>query len=67
MAKRKTGLGRGMAALMGEAEQQAQIEYEPPVDEIETAPKAFSRRSGAKAADLPDSIETDDNGTRWID
>lgn len=67
MAKRKTGLGRGMAALMGEAEQQAQIEYEPPVDEIESAPKAFAKRGGAKNADLPDSIETDDNGTLWID
>ena len=72
MAKRKTGLGRGLNALMGDAERQAddeqtQIEYEPPVDEIETAPKAFSKRSGAKGADLPDSIETDDNGTLWID
>lgn len=67
MAKRKTGLGRGMAALMGEAEQQAQIEYEPPVDEIESAPKALSKRGGAKNADLPSSIETDDNGTLWID
>lgn len=67
MAKRKTGLGRGMAALMGEAEQQAQIEYEPPVDEIESTPKAFAKRGGSKNADLPDSIETDDNGTLWID
>lgn len=72
MAKRKTGLGRGLNALMGDAErqtedEQAHIEYEPPVDEIESAPKAFAKRGGAKNANLPDSIETDDNGTLWID
>ncbi|MBR5966429.1 MAG: ParB/RepB/Spo0J family partition protein [Treponema sp.] len=57
---------------MGDAErqtedEQAHIEYEPPVDEIESAPKAFAKRGGAKNANLPDSIETDDNGTLWID
>ncbi len=66
MAKRKLGLGKGLPALMGEAEQQAQIEYEPPVDEIESAQKASLKRS-AKIANIPDTIETDDNGTLWVD
>ncbi|MBO4546502.1 MAG: ParB/RepB/Spo0J family partition protein [Treponema sp.] len=34
---------------------------------MEIAPKAFAKRGGAKNANLPDSIETDDNGTLWID
>jgi len=67
VAKRKTGLGRGMAALIGEAEQQAQqIEYEPPVEEIQSSPRTSAKRTSAKNADLPDSIETDENGTLWI-
>ena len=66
MAKRKLGLGRGMDALMGEAEHQAQIEYEPPVDEIESAPKISAKRN-AKNSNIPDAIETDDNGTLWVD
>ena len=66
MAKRKLGLGRGMDALMGEAEHQAQNESEPSVDQIQSAPKASLKRS-AKSANIPDAIETDDNGTLWVD
>lgn len=66
MAKRKLGLGRGMDALMGEAEHQAQNESEPSVDQIQSAPKASLKRS-AKSANIPDAIETDENGTLWVD
>ncbi len=66
MAKRKTGLGRGIDALMHEAEQEAQIEYEPPVEEIENYSRPSAKKSSAKNVDLPDSIETDENGTLWI-
>ena len=66
MAKRKLGLGRGMDALMGEAEHQAQNESEPSVDQIQSAPKASLKRS-AKNSNIPDAIETDENGTLWID
>lgn len=66
MAKRKTGLGRGIGALMGEAEQQVQIEYEPPVDEIQGEPKSSAKKIASKNSNLPSSIETDDNGTLWI-
>ena len=66
MAKRKTGLGRGIGALMGEAEQQVQIEYEPPVDEIQDEPKSPAKKIASKNSNLPSSIETDDNGTLWI-
>ena len=66
MAKRKLGLGRGMDALMGEAEHQAQNESEPSVDQIQSAPKFSSKRS-AKSANIPDAIETDENGTLWVD
>ena len=66
MAKRKLGLGRGMDALMGEAEHQAQNDSEPSVDQIQSAPKASLKRS-AKSANIPDAIETDENGTLWVD
>ena len=66
MAKRKLGLGRGMDALMGEAEHQAQNESEPSVDKIQSAPKASLKRS-AKSANIPGAIETDENGTLWVD
>ena len=66
MAKRKLGLGRGMDALMGEAEHQAQNDSEPSVDQIQSAPKASLKRS-AKSANIPDTIETDENGTLWVD
>ena len=66
MAKRKLGLGRGMDALMGEAEHQAQNESEPSVDQIQSSPKASLKRS-AKSANIPDAIETDENGTLWVD
>ena len=67
MAKRKTGLGgRGIDVLMREAEHQAQNESEPSVDQIQSAPKASLKRS-AKSANIPDSIETDENGTLWVD
>lgn len=66
MAKRKLGLGRGINVLMGEAEQQAQNESEPSVDQIQSAPKASLKRS-AKSANIPDAIETDENGTLWVD
>ena len=56
MAKRKLGLGRGMDALMGEAEHQAQNDSEPSVDQIQSAPKASLKRS-AKSANIPDAIE----------
>ena len=72
MAKRKTGLGRGLNALMGDAERQAedeqeQIEYVPPKEEEQAEPKIAPRKSPAKNSNLPDAIETDDNGTLWID
>ncbi len=66
MAKRKLGLGRGMDALMGEAEHQAQNDSEPSVDQIQSAPKASFKKS-AKSANIPDAIETDENGTLWVD
>lgn len=66
MAKRKLGLGRGMDALMGEAEHQAQNDSEPSVDQIQSAPKTSLKRS-AKSANIPDAIETDENGTLWVD
>lgn len=66
MAKRKTGLGRGIGALMGEAEQQVQIEYEPPVEEIQDEQKSPAKKISSKNSNLPSSIETDDNGTLWI-
>ena len=55
---------------MGEAEQQAeteQIEYEPPIEEIKAATKVPAKKSAAKNSTLPDAIETDENGTLWID
>lgn len=55
-----------MDALMGEAEHQAQNESEPSVDQIQSAPKASLKRS-AKSANIPDAIETDENGTLWVD
>ena len=55
-----------MDALMGEAEHQAQNESEPSVDQIQSAPKASLKRS-AKNSNIPDAIETDENGTLWID
>ncbi len=66
MAKRKLGLGRGMDALMGEAEHQAQNDSEPSVDKIQSAPKASFKKS-TKSANIPDAIETDENGTLWVD
>ena len=67
MAKRKTGLGRGLNALMRDAEQQVGIEYEPPVDEAQDEIKSASRKSAAKNSNLPSAIETDENGTLWVD
>lgn len=67
MAKRKTGLGRGLNALMRDAEQQVGIEYEPPIDEAQDEIKSASRKSAAKNSNLPSAIETDENGTLWVD
>ena len=55
-----------MDALMGEAEHQAQNDSEPSVDQIQSAPKASFKKS-AKSANIPDAIETDENGTLWVD
>ena len=66
MAKRKPGLGHGLDVLLGEAEHQAQNDSEPSVDQIQSAPKASLKRS-AKSANIPDAIETDENGTLWVD
>lgn len=55
-----------MDALMGEAEHQAQNDSEPSVDQIQSAPKTSLKRS-AKSANIPDAIETDENGTLWVD
>ena len=67
MAKRKPGLGHGLDALMGGAANQAQNEYEPPVEKTESAPKSSAKKISAKNSSLPDAIETDDNGTLWVD
>ncbi len=66
MAKKKTGLGRGIGALMQEAEQEAQIEYEPPVEEVKSESRSLAKKS-EKNSNLPSAIETDENGTLWID
>ncbi len=55
-----------MDALMGEAEHQAQNDSEPSVDKIQSAPKASFKKS-TKSANIPDAIETDENGTLWVD
>jgi len=67
VAKRKTGLGRGIGALMQEAEQQARIEYEPPVEETQNEPTGLAKKSAQRNSTLPPAIETDENGTLWID
>ena len=55
-----------MDALMGEAEHQAQIEYEPPVEEVKGESRSLAKKS-EKKSNLPSAIETDENGTLWID
>ena len=66
MAKRKTGLGRGIGALMQEAEQEAETEQSS-VEQVESAPKSSAKKISAKNSSLPDAIETDENGTLWVD
>lgn len=66
MAKRKLGLGRGIDALMNDSDQEAETERTPAVEEAESAPKSSAKRN-VKNSNIPDTIETDDNGTLWVD
>ncbi len=69
MAKKRQGLGKGLSALIHEAESQA--EGEEAVPEAETSAKAEdaapAKKSSVKKTNLPDGIETDENGTLWTD
>lgn len=66
MAKRKTGLGKGINALMSEAEQEAETE-QTSVEQVESAPKFSAKKSPARNSSLPSAIESDENGTLWVD
>lgn len=61
MASTKKRLGRGLDALM--AQNTSAEPQEEPVTEKKSAPKAKS----GPALDLPAGIESDSNGTLWVD
>ena len=62
MAK-KTGLGKGLGALMQEEEARERVSEEAFVENAETGVQLKNNSSSVK---LPDGIESDENGTLWV-
>lgn len=59
----KKRLGRGLDALMASVPK----EEAAPAAEVKTEKKSTASKSKAAASSLPAGIETDENGTLWID
>lgn len=67
MSKKRQVLGKGLGALMRDAEDEIEVDVSVESENLKKAQEEKAEKRSVKKSNLPAQIESDENGTLWID